>query len=273
MTSTRELLSVSDTTQFESIALFGGIDYDQKDRDGGSPQGSLLVNSATQNSVLRSFNRNDFSPLPFSKREIDDISKQAKDRGLSVYYFSAGEGSENAFKGLSGRKISILHIATHGFYYSKNQSKEISYLNVINENDDPMNRCGLLLAGSKNTWLRGNKTPSGEDGILFGDEIAKLDFTDVDLIVLSACKSALGDINSEGVTGLRQAFKRAGAKSILITLNNIDDKATAYFMSLFYNHLFETGDKYDSFDFAINGMKSSKDYSDPSYWAHFVLID
>lgn len=273
LTSTRELLSVSDTTQFESIALFGGIDYDQKDRDGGSPQGSLLVNSATQNSVLRSFNRNDFSPLPFSKREIDDISKQAKDRGLSVYYFSAGEGSENAFKGLSGRKISILHIATHGFYYSKNQSKEISYLNVINENDDPMNRCGLLLAGSKNTWLRGNKTPSGEDGILFGDEIAKLDFTDVDLIVLSACKSALGDINSEGVTGLRQAFKRAGAKSILITLNNIDDKATAYFMSLFYNHLFETGNKYDSFDFAINGMKSSKDYSDPSYWAHFVLID
>ena len=159
------------------------------------------------------------------------------------------------------------------FYYSKNQAKEVDYFKILNDTDNPLERCGLLLAGSPRAWRHPNSLQSREDGILLGEEIAKLDFSNVDLIVLSACKSALGDISSEGVVGIKQAFKRAGAKSILITLNNIDDKATAYFMSLFYNHLFETGNKYDSFDFAINGMKSSKEFSDPSYWAHFVLID
>lgn len=273
LTSTKEILADNTPKPFGSIALFGGIDYNTHNSDHARDNHMLASSMNVKRSVLRSFKRNDFNPLPYSQIEIDEIANSAAKNNIAIQYFNASNGTEEAFKQLSGQHLSILHIATHGFYYSKNQSKEVDYFKILNDQDDPLERCGLLLAGSLRTWRHPNSTHTREDGILLGEEIAKLDFSNVDLIVLSACKSALGDINSEGVVGLRQAFKRAGAKSILITLNNIDDKATAYFMTLFYNHLFETGDKYDSFDFAINGMKSSKDYSDPSYWAHFVLID
>lgn len=273
LTSTKEILSEKTTQTYESIALFGGIDYNTHSNRLASNKREPAMPMTVNGSVLRSLKRDDFSPLPYSQIEIDEIANCAAKKNIAIKYFNASDGTEDAFKRLSGQQLSILHIATHGFYYSKNQSKEVDYFKILNDQDDPLERCGLLLAGSQRTWRHPNSSQTREDGILLGEEIAKLDFSNVDLIVLSACKSALGDINSEGVVGLRQAFKRAGARSILITLNNIDDKATAYFMSLFYNHLFETGDKYDSFDFAINGMKSSKDYSDPSYWAHFVLID
>lgn len=273
LSSTREILDVSYSHEYESIALFGGIEYGSNKKSSTNSHGSLLSFNSTQKKLLRSFQRSDFSPLPFSKVEIDDISKYANENGVAVQYFSADNGTEDAFKRLSGQSISILHIATHGFYYSEGQSKGIDYISFINNKDNPLDRCGLLFAGSLNTWRNPQLTLDEEDGILLGEEIAKLDFTHVDLVVLSACKSALGDINSEGVTGLRQAFKRSGVKSILITLSNIDDKATSFFMSAFYEKLFESGNRYLAYDYAVEKMKSTKEYDDPLYWASFVLID
>ncbi len=273
LTSTRELVSSPDTSRYGSIALFGGIDY-----SGG--KGLVADNArrsgtreASSKSILRSFKRNDFSPLPFSRQEIDEISGYARQNGLDVRYFTAEDGSEKALKELSGQTLSILHIATHGFYYSRNQSREIDYLNRLNREENPLSRCGLLFSGSRETWKGGTCAADGEDGILFGDEIARLDFSNVDLVVLSACRSALGDIGSEGVTGLRQAFKRAGAKSILMALSNVDDKATAFFMSAFYEKLFESQDRREAFDYAVTRMKDIPSYSDPKYWAPFILLD
>lgn len=272
LSSTREILSLFDSGQYESIALFGGIDY--RNRNSASSDDNRPLNQNIINrSVLRSFHRDSFRPLPYSKHEIDDISRYANDKGIEVLYYSSSDGTEDAFKRLSGEKISILHVATHGFYYSAGQSKEIDYLNLLNGQDNPLERCGLLFAGSRDTWQHPHQTREKEDGVLLGEEIAKLDFSNVDLVVLSACKSALGDIDSEGVSGLRQAFKRAGAKSILITLSNVDDKAASFFMKSFYGRLFMAKDKYEAFDFAVNQMKSTAEFSSPSYWAPFVLID
>lgn len=271
LTSTKEILSTHDTTRYESIALFGGIDYStDKKINSGHP---LSTTDSPMQSILRSFKRDDFSPLPFSKREIDEISHLANANNLSVKYFSSNHGTEEAFKQLSGQKLSILHIATHGFYYSINQKEASGRLSSIARDDNPLNRCGLLFAGGKNSWRAKEDSIDHDDGFLLGTEIEKLDFSNVDLVVLSACKSALGDISSEGVTGLRQAFKRAGAKSILLTLNNVDDKATAFFMKAFYEKMFSTKDKYNAFDYAVKQMKSSEEFSDASYWTPFILID
>ncbi len=273
LTSTRELVSSPDTSRYGSIALFGGIDYSGGKGLAADNARQTGTRGASSKSILRSFKRNDFSPLPFSKQEIDEISGQARLNGVEVRYFTAEDGSEKALKELSGQPLSILHIATHGFYYSQNQSREIDYLNSLNKEDNPLSRCGLLFSGSKETWKGGTCAADGEDGILFGDEIARLDFSNVDLVVLSACRSALGDIGSEGVTGLRQAFKRAGAKSILMALSNVDDKATAFFMTAFYEKLFESKDRREAFDYAVTQMKDSQAYSDPKYWAPFILLD
>lgn len=271
LSSTKEVLSEIDSEKYESIALFGGIDYNHGPKEPkGIPE---RKEPKSNNSVLRSIKRSDFSPLPFTKIEIDSISKQAAKIGASIQYYSSNDGSEEAFKNLSGQSLSILHIATHGFYYTEKQSKEIDYLNSTSTPENPLERCGLLLAGSQNSWRNPNTQLEREDGVLLGEEISRLDFTDVDLVVISACKSAYGDIGSEGVTGLRQAFKRAGAKSILMTLGDVDDEATAFFMNRFYETLFSGENKHTAYNSAIKAMRDSEKYNDSKYWAQFVLID
>ena len=112
-----------------------------------------------------------------------------------------------------------------------------------------------------------------EDGILQGSEIARMDLSNTDLVVLSACNTGLGDISEEGVAGLQMAFKKAGVKSLLLTLSKVDDEATAFFMNNFYEHLFSGMDKHASYKAAVNAMRSSEKFSDPKYWSSFILID
>ena len=57
------------------------------------------------------------------------------------------------------------------------------------------------------------------------------------LVVLSCCHSACGQIRSEGVVGIARAFLGSGARSVLVALWALEDKATEQFMSRFYQHL------------------------------------
>ena len=271
LSSTREILNSKDTVQCTAIALFGGIDYSAEYPHTQRTASAKIDH--TQKTILRSFSRSDFCDLPYTKVEVDHIMNKARENGMEVSCFSGREGTEEAFKSLSGRDVSIIHLATHGFYYSKKQPQSIDFINTQMVDDEPLSRCGLLLAGSKYSWKKALVGDNDNDGILFGYEISRLDFSKVDLIVLSACKTALGDIDHEGVAGLRRAFKLAGAKSILITLNDVDDEATSFFMSTFYENYFDNKDKYQAFSNAINRMRSSKKFSDPKYWSMFVLID
>ena len=139
--------------------------------------------------------------------------------------------------------------------------------------DNPLNRCGLMMTGGQKAWL-GEEIPSEiEDGILLGSEIARMDLSSVDLVVLSACNTGLGDITNEGVSGLQKAFKQAGVKSIVMTLSKVDDNATIKLMSIFYDNLFAGLNKREAFNKAIEAMKKDPEYSDPYYWAPFVFLN
>ncbi len=132
---------------------------------------------------------------------------------------------------------------------------------------------GIVLAGGNLAW-RGEKIPDGvEDGILTADEISRLDLSDTELVVLSACETARGHIDPiEGVWGLQRAFKQAGVKTILMTLWKVSDNVTAMFMEQFYKHLMKGKTVRQS-------VKMAQDYlisngaSDPFYWAPFVVLD
>ena len=116
---------------------------------------------------------------------------------------------------------------------------------------------------------------NSDDGILTALEISHLDFKDLDLVVLSACQTGLGDTNSEGVYGLQRAFKKAGANTILMSLDKVDDEATQILMVEFYKNLMGGKTKHQSFKDAQKYLRSVENgkYDNPKYWASFIMLD
>ena len=92
------------------------------------------------------------------------------------------------------------------------------------------------------------------------------------LVVLSCCHSAHGEIKAEGVVGIARAFLGAGARSVLVSLWAIDDKATLEFMKNFYQHLVAGKSASEALNRAMNCMRESTEFSDVTHWAPFVLI-
>ena len=146
-------------------------------------------------------------------------------------------------------------------------------------------RSGLLFSGA-NHALNGNPIKGGiDDGVLTAKELANIDFRKLNLAVLSACQSGLGDVTGEGVFGMQRGFKKAGARTLLMSLWKVDDKATAILMREFYHNLIIGKSKYEALRNAQKYLrnyqevnedmsnKKTKKYSSPYYWAAFVLLD
>lgn len=164
----------------------------------------------------------------------------------------------------------VMHISTHSFQTSiPPRSKTIG----MTEEEIIYKSCGLLFSGAGHT-LQGEKMPYNmNDGLLYADEIAHLDMHNCELMVVGACNTALGRVSQNGVIGLQSAFKKAGAKTLLLTLWSVNDRATSFFMQQFYTYLGKGKSKYESFNRARQDMIKSQDFSDPVYWAPFILLD
>ena len=106
-----------------------------------------------------------------------------------------------------------------------------------------------------------------------------LDLRSLDLVVLSACQTGLGEITSDGVLGLQRGFKKAGAGALMMSLWKVDDDATRLFMSRFYASLTSGVPRHDAMRDARNHLRrytapdGSTPYAAPSYWAAFILLD
>ena len=92
------------------------------------------------------------------------------------------------------------------------------------------------------------------------------------LVVLSCCHSGREDVKAEGVVGLARAFLASGARSVLVSLWAIGDKATLEFMKHFYQHLLVGRSSSESLDQAMKCLRESENYRSAKYWAPFVLI-
>lgn len=184
--------------------------------------------------------------LPATKEEALNIDKKLETIHINTKLLIDSIGTETSFKNLSGSNLNILHIATHGFYWTKTEAQQrndLSFLTLLkqgkkdNTEDKALTRSGLLFAGANNV-LMGKRLPDGvDDGILTAKEISELDLRGLDLVVLSACQTGLGEITGDGVFGLQRGFKKAGAKTLMMSLWKVDDKATQLLMSRFYSNL------------------------------------
>jgi CHAT domain-containing protein/tetratricopeptide (TPR) repeat protein len=108
------------------------------------------------------------------------------------------------------------------------------------------------------------------DGRLEVHEIYSLDLTNLDLIVLSACQTQLGELSAgDELMGLTRAFFFAGTQNVVATLWNVNDQATASLMEHFYTYMAQGSDKADALRQAQ--LDAAKEYPDPYFWAGFVL--
>ena len=258
VSSTRQIISNVDVSPILSVVSFGGIDYT------GMPE--AIVDSLNT--------RGNWNYLKSTLTEVHSISESLHRKHINVTTITGSNATESAFKSLDDTNANVIHIASHGFYISPSQRDDIQYYvqsNYTQTIKDELFYSGLIMSGGQSAWTDSIFVAEKDDGILTSYEISKLNLHNVDLVVLSACETGLGNNLFDGIFGLQRAFKKAGAKSILMSLWNINDKATSEYMGFFYGFLASGLSKQESYRRTIIEMK--KTHADPYFWASFILLD
>jgi CHAT domain-containing protein len=145
----------------------------------------------------------------------------------------------------------VLHLATHGFFLgdrceSASGTRGIGLMgepgggaSAVMSGDNPLLLSGLALAGANRRESVGT---GGDDGILTAEEISALDLSGTEWAVLSACETGVGEVRSgEGVLGLRRAFQVAGARTLIMSLWEVEDTSARQWMRSLYEARLERG--------------------------------
>ena len=271
LTSAREIVNAHHSSKINRTAtLYGGLQY-SLDPQKMEEESKAYEKSDLAGLVRSEYGESGFKDLRNTKDEVKKIEKTLVDNGFSVKAYLGSKGNAESFVALDGKAPSIVHIATHGFYYTPDEAKDKDFLRGYT---DAMSLSGLVFAGGNAAWL-GKKNVDGVlGGVLTAKDIANLDFKGTDLLVLSACKTGQGKVTAEGVFGLQRAFKKAGVGTIIMSLWNVDDKVTSEFMVAFYEQLTDKANNWNKRK-AFEQTKEiiRKKHPDPYYWAAFVMLD
>jgi CHAT domain-containing protein/tetratricopeptide (TPR) repeat protein len=166
----------------------------------------------------------------------------------------------------------ILHLATHGFFRENDEpwipGADLTRL-PLQVNENPLLRSGIALAGANTRLRRGPLPAEAEDGLLFAEDVAGLSFLDTEMVVLSACKTGLGEVaDGEGVLGLRRSFALAGARTLVMSLWKVPDHETRELMEEFYLRLLQGEPRAEALRGAQLVLKSRHPH--PYYWGAFI---
>lgn len=235
----------------KAIAIFANPTFD-------SSSAETFSNQVTMRSCeISAFGKVKLPPLPGTATESESLNKTAASLGWETNTFLAKDATEKQIRSI--HQVSILHLATHGFYLQSQvpfqeksraihlESTDKSVMPIAKRDGsvNPMRASGIALAGAQSTfqsWKDGVAPDPDNDGILMAEEVAGLNLDGTWLVSLSACETGVGEARSgEGVFGLRRAFMMAGAQNLLMTLWPVNDSTTTDIMSDFYKKCLATG--------------------------------
>ena len=274
LSSARELVKMKSNAigcKDDTAVLYGGLQYDVETT--AMAEESKKYDLSNLLAIRGEIARGDsiFHDLQGTKEEILKIENILKDNKWQVTPYMGKNGTEESFLDMNGKSPRLLHLATHGFYYTPNKAENVDYLKGYT---DAMSLSGLVMSGGNAAWL-GKQLPKGVlGGILTANDIARLDLSNTDMVVLSACQTGQGKATSEGLYGLQRAFKKAGVGTIVMSLWSVSDKTTSGFMIAFYDCLVNphnAWNKRKAFEEAKQIIR--KKHPDPYYWAAFVMLD
>ncbi|MEL7350243.1 MAG: CHAT domain-containing tetratricopeptide repeat protein [Cyanobacteria bacterium P01_A01_bin.116] len=176
-----------------------------------------------------------FADLPHAKAEANAIGEL-----LSAPALTGATATEATIKQQLST-ANIIHLATHGFYDEKSPMQGALALAVADDQ---------------------------QDGLLTAREISALSLQ-AELAVLSACDTGLGQITGDGVVGLSRAFITAGTPSVMVSLWQVSDQATADLMIEFYRQRQQNLGNAQALRQAM--LKVMATHQDPADWSAFTL--
>ena len=184
--------------------------------------------------------------LPFTRWEADQILAVApRQSSLKAFDFGATRSLATSDE-LS--KYRYVHFATHGYLDKQRAGLSAIVLSMVDEQGKP------------------------QDGFLRTHDIYNLKLP-AELVVLSACETGLGkDIQGEGLEGLTRGFMYAGARRVIVSLWNVNDKATAALMQRLYAGMLRNNKTpAAALRAAQIEMLRMRPWQSPYFWAGFVM--
>ncbi|MEM8994069.1 MAG: CHAT domain-containing protein [Acidobacteriota bacterium] len=185
--------------------------------------------------------------LPGAEREAQAVA--------ALFETSAFVGVEAGERLLYGPlEVDVLHLAAHGVF--RPRAPRFSYIALASDDEE-----------------QDNPPDVGHDGRLEVDEIfSTLDLEGVNLVTLSACQTALGEhTQGDEIVSLARAFLYAGSPAVVSTLWRVDDEATAFLMTAFYEQLFAGATYAEALRYAQRVTSRREAWAAPYYWAGFTL--
>lgn len=268
LSSARSLIDRTEPQLNKSAVLYGGLHYDMNEEELKASQSEDDIPIHMYATRSRG-HKDGFEPLPQSYEEVYAIKGILETDIQEVEVFDGKKGTESSFVRMSGNSPQILHVSTHGFYYTP---EEATSVNALSGYKNAMLLSGLVLSGGNTEWKGKTLVSDYLGGLLTADDISKLDLSGTELVVMSACGTGQGEVTSEGVYGLQRAFKMAGVKHVIMTLWQVNDYVSKEFMKVFYENLIYR--RLDADSALLEAKKSIRDkYKDPYYWAGYVLLD
>lgn len=223
--------------------------------------------------------REGFAAIPNAGRELDDLNTllSATSATPQIKMVRGAEATkQNVLNALP--QANIVHLATHGFSLDDSCEDAAGSRGVILDRAPSAEGGAAQESVLSGLAFTGASVVTGQApiGVLSAGELATLDLSHVAWIALSACDSGLGPIGrNEGVFGMRRALRLAGARTVVMSLWQVDDAATADLMESLYRARFvEHADVPDAIATAmasvIAARRAAGQSDHPYYWAAFI---
>jgi CHAT domain-containing protein/tetratricopeptide (TPR) repeat protein len=220
-----------------SVLAVGGVAYDAAP----TPSEKPAVNRGEP--LLKPGQKLQWDALPGAAAEVKGVTGAARRKDLVCRTLEKEEATTAAVLAALP-KVKYAHLATHGFFADASfrsafqVDPKLFEMTLRGERVgagalSPMVMTGLVFAGA-------NKPGTPGRGIVTGEALVDLDLSGLELAVLSACETGLGDTaGGEGTFGLQRAFHLAGTRDVIASLWKVPDRPTAALMALFYRNLWD----------------------------------
>jgi CHAT domain-containing protein/Tfp pilus assembly protein PilF len=222
-----------------TVLAVGGVAYD--DAPAERPKAVAALRDTRRPD--RSGRPGAWQPLPGTRKEITRLQALA---GAAVRRLE-GTGASTARVTAELPRARLAHLATHGFFDAQllEEERRLEQQQLRHWHFDPgrpteasgqgarnpLAFCGLVLAGA-------NRPPADDPCVLTGEALVGLPLENLEVAVLSACQTGLGDTaDQECARNLQNAFHLAGCRNVVASLWDVPDQATAALMAVFYDEL------------------------------------